>query len=295
MVRRLPPLNAIRAFEAAARHLSFTRAAGELNVTQAAISHQIKGLEERLGTPLFHRQSRGLVLTEAGQHLLPPVREAFDQIAIAADQLMRHDRHGVLTVSTMPSLAAKWLVLRLARFQAIHPELDVRLSTSAELVDFTRQDVDIAIRFGKGDWPGLRADLLMSEQIFPVASPRLISRGPPLVEPGDLRRHVLLHDDYVITWSMWLRAAGITGVDAGRGARFNDSALLLQAAAEGQGVALARDVLAGNDLASGRLVRLFEVAMPGAYSYYVAAPPAHFARPKIAAFRDWLIEEARRG
>lgn len=293
MTRRLPPLNALRAFEAAARRLSFTKAAEELCVTQAAVSHQIKGLEEWLGAPLFLRQNRALLLTEAGAAYLPSVKLAFDSLSDATDRLFRRDDSGALTVSTMPSLAAKWLVLRLGRFQERHPDIDVRLQTSSTLVDFTQQDVDVAIRFGVGHWPGLRAERLMSEELFPVCSPALPRREKPLHCPDDLRHYPLLHDDYIINWGMWLEAAGVSGVDVSRGAVFTDSALMLQAAMMGQGIALARHVLVADDIAAGRLIRLFDVAIPGDFAYYVVAPPHYFQRPKVRVFRDWLFEEAQ--
>lgn len=292
MARRLPPLNALRAFEAAGRHLSFTKAADELHVTQAAISHQIKGLEEWLGMPLFRRLNRALILTEAGQSYMPPVRDALDTLAQATERLVQQDSSGALTISTMPSFAAKWLVMRLGRFQARHPELDVRLHTSAQLVDFAQQDVDVAIRFGSGDWPELRVEPLLTEEIFPVCSPRLLKGGKPLERPEDLCYHTLLHDDYLIGWKSWVAAAGAAGVDVNRGPRFTDSALTLQMAADGHGVALARGALAAEDIASGRLVRLFDVPMKGSYAYYLVAPPHYFSRPKVKVFRDWLLEEA---
>ncbi|MFL7903624.1 transcriptional regulator GcvA [Azospirillum argentinense] len=292
MARRLPPLNALRAFESAARHLSFTKAAEELHVTQAAVSHQIKGLEEWLGMPLFRRMNRALILTETGQSYLPPVRDALDTLSHATERLFRMDGSGALTISTMPSFAAKWLVMRLGRFQARHPELEVRLHTTPQLVDFAQQDVDIGIRFGAGNWPGLRCERLMTEDIYPVCSPSLLDGPRPLCCPEDLRHHTLLHDDYFITWGTWGEAAGIAGLDHARGPRFDDSALLLQVAAEGGGVALARGVLVADDVAAGRLVRLFDIHLPGNYAYYVAAPPHYFSRPKVKAFRDWLFEEA---
>lgn len=292
MSRRLPPLNALRAFECAARHLSFTKAADELHVTQAAISHQIKGLEDWLGMPLFRRLNRALVLTEAGESYLPAVKDALDTLSHATERLLRRDGSGALTISTMPSFAAKWLVMRLGRFQGRHPELEVRLHTTSQIVDFNQQDVDIAIRFGAGRWPGLRCERLLTEDIYPVCSPALLRGDRPLDKPEDLRHHTLLHDDYFITWGTWAEAAGLTGVDVTRGPRFDDSGLLLQAATEGAGVALARGVLVADDIAAGRLVRLFDVHLPGDYAYYVVAPPQHFSKPKVKAFRDWLFEEA---
>lgn len=292
MSRRLPPLNAVRAFEAAARHLSFTRAADELCVTQAAVSHQVKMLESWLGISLFHRQNRALTLTGSGQSYRLAIHEALEQIARATDQVVRQDA-GPLTISTIPSLAAKWLVLRLGRFQAAHPEWDVRLTTGFELVDFEKQQVDIAIRFGRGYWPGLKVERLMTEDLFPVCSPHLFNSDKPLKTPEDLRYHTLLHDEYQIDWPMWLRAADVQGVEVNRGPRFTDSGIQLQAAIDGQGVALARAVLVADDIAAGRLVRLFDVTLPGDFAYWIVAPPHYFSRPKVAAFRDWLLIEAR--
>lgn len=295
MTRRLPPLNALRAFEAAARHLSFTKAAEELHVTQAAVSHQIKALEEWLGMPLFRRLNRCLILTEAGQAYLPPLRDAFETMADATERLYRNDSTGSLTISTMPSFAAKWLVMRLGRFQAAHPELELRLHTTSTMVDFAQQDVDLAIRFGRPPWPGVQAQWLMDDPVFPVCSPALLRGDRPIEHPADLLKHTLLHDDYQIDWAAWFAAAGVKGAEAGRGPRYTDSALLLQAAMEGHGVALARKVLAADDLAAGRLLRPFDTELPGTHAYHLVAPPHYFARPKVKAFRDWLFAEAGHG
>jgi LysR family glycine cleavage system transcriptional activator len=292
MSRRLPPLNALRAFEAAARHLSFTRAADELHVTQTAISHQIKALEERLAVRLFRRLPRGLLLTEEAQRYLPPVRDAFDQIAAATEQLGAGGSSGRLTVSVLPSFAAKWLVPRLGRFRATHPDLDLRISASSQLVDFARDDVDIAIRMGRGRYPGLRVDRLFGESMLPVCAPKLLSGAHPLRRPEDLREHVLLHDDDHTGWQLWLELAGVEGVDPTRGPIFTDSAMVVQAAAEGQGVALARRVLAAGDLAAGRLVQPFEVSLPHDLAYYLVSPEATAEQPRIKAFRAWLLAEA---
>lgn len=301
MTRNLPPLNALRAFEAAARHLSFTRAAAELHVTQAAVSHQIKGLEDWLGMPLFRRVNRALELTEAGHAYRVPVSEALGLIADATGRLFRQENGGVLTVSTMPSFASKWLVLRLGRFQAAHPDIEVRLHTSSQLVDFAGRDVDVGIRLGRGQWPGVLAERLMTEDVFPVCAPALRDGPKPIRTPADLLRHTLLHDDYLITWSAWFAAAAAGGAMAGgtpppgaevdRGPRYSDSALLLQAAMAGQGVALARRVLVADDLAAGRLVRLFDVTLPGEYAYYVVTPSHGRIPAKVRLFRDWLFAE----
>jgi LysR family glycine cleavage system transcriptional activator len=292
MTHRLPPLAALRAFEAAARHLSFTRAAAELHVTQTAISHQIRGLEELLGVRLFRRLPRGLALTDEAQRYLPAVRDAFDRITSATSELMAARTAGPLTASVLPSFAAKWLVPRLGRFRTVHPEIDLRISTSLHLVDFAREDVDLGIRMGRGHYPGLRVDRLFGEALIPVCSPALLEDGPPVRQPADLRHHVLLHDDDYTGWQLWLDLAGVEGVDAGRGPIFTDSGMVVQAAAEGQGVALARVALAAWDIAAGRLVRPFEVTLPHDLAYYLVCPEAAAGRPRVAAVRAWLLAEA---
>lgn len=292
MSPRLPPLAALRAFEAAARHLSFTRAADELHVTQTAISHQIRGLEERLGVRLFRRLPRGLVLTEEAQRYLPAVRDAFARLEAATAELVTERAGGPLTASVLPSFAVKWLVPRLGRFRAAHPDIDLRISTSQHLVDFAREDVDVGIRMGRGHYPGLRVDRLFGETLVPVCSPALLEGEHPLRRPEDLRHHVLLHDDDQTGWRLWLDLAGVKGVDASRGSIFTDSAIVVQAAAEGQGVALARTALAAWDLAAGRLVRPFDVTMPHDLAYYLVCPEASAERPRIAAVRAWLLAEA---
>lgn len=292
MSRRMPPLNALRAFEAAARHLSFTKAAAELNVTQAAISHQVKALEERLAAPLFRRGNQSLSLTDAGTDLLPHLTEAFDRIAVATDRLTERRHASHLNITTLPSFASKWLVARLSRFRERYPDLEVRLDSSQGLVDFSREDVDLAIRFGLGHWPGLRTDRLMAEWVRPVCSPALLSAARPLLTPEDICHHTLLHDNYEVDWPTWLRAANVRGVDPYRGPRFTDSALVLQAAIAGHGIALSRVSLAADDVATGLLVYPFDTIIEARFAYYLAAPPAHFARPAVAAFCDWIKAEA---
>jgi LysR family transcriptional regulator, glycine cleavage system transcriptional activator len=294
MARRLPPLNALRAFEAAARHLSFTRAAQELNVTQAAISHQVKSLETHLGFALFRRLNRSLLLTDAGQSLFPPVGDALDGIDQAVRRLDTGDAAGVLTVSCLHSFAATWLVPRLVRFRDRHPEIDIRIATSDEVSDFVTDDVDIAIRYGPGDWPGLHVTRLMGEALFPVCSPALLKGGPPLEQPADLRHYTLLHDDMREDWSKWLLAARVDDVDAKGGAAYSHSNLLVQAAVSGAGVILGRSVLVADALADGSLVRPFDISLPANYAYYVVAPEATVERPKVAAFRGWLLDEVAR-
>ena len=293
MARRLPPLNALRAFEAAARHLSFTRAAEELHVTQAAISHQVKALEEHLGRKLFRRLNRALRLTDDGQAYLPSVSRAFALLNEATNDLLTKQAPGPLTVSVLPSFAARWLVPRLGRFRQIRPDIDLRIDPSAELTDFAAGDVDVCIRYGRGKYAGLRADWLMTEDIFPVCSRTLLEGAHPLRKPGDLEHHVLLHDDGHGDWRTWLLAAGVDRVDPARGPIFTDSSMLIQAAMAGQGVALARGVLAADELAAGRLVRPFTLSLPTDYAYYLVCPEATAEQPKIVAFRDWLLDETR--
>jgi LysR family glycine cleavage system transcriptional activator len=294
MPARLPSLNGLRAFEAAARHLSFTRAAAELNVTQTAISHQIRRLEQQLGLRLFIRGRRGLVLTREAQQYLPAVRAAFADLRLATDRLLRADRKAVLTVSCLPSLAAKWLVPRLASFQEAHPDLEVRIATATRLVDFRREEVDLAIRYGRGIWPGLRADRLMAENVFPVCSPALLTGERPLQQPADLARHTLLHVNlYRDEWLLWLTAAGLPTQLATRpGLTFDLGLMALQAAIDGLGVALGRTPFVEADIAAGRLVVPFDRVLPSAAGFYVVTPEQTADTPKIAQFRDWLISAA---
>lgn len=293
MARRLPPLNALRAFEAAARHLSFTRAADELNVSQAAISHQVKALEERLGVLLFRRLNRNLALTEAGAAYLPDVSLAFDRLADATTRLRRITTNPRLTISVLPSFAAKWLMPRLKSLWAAHPDLEVRFSASERLVDFQSEDVDLAIRYGSGNWPGLRVDAFLTEELFPVCSPALRDGDPPLHAPADLARHTLIHDEMREDWRMWLLAAQVTGIDATKGPSFSHSSMVLTAAIDGHGVALGRSALVADDLAAGRLVRPFAVSIPADFAYYLVCPVETADSPNIAAFRSWLLSQAQ--
>lgn len=291
MTRKLPPLNSIRTFEVAARHLSFTRAADELHVTQSAVSHQIKALEEFLGVKMFRRLNRALVLTDEGQEYLPLVRKAFDQLHEATRRLIDQEARGKLTVSVLPSFAARWLVPRLGRFVQACPEIDIRLMPTADLVDFDRDDVDIGIRYGRGRYPGLRVDRLLEEDVFPVCSPRLLGPPHPLKQPRDLQHHILMHDDGHGDWRTWLLSSGVDNVDPQRGPIFTDSSLLLQAAVAGQGVALARGALARDDLQCGNLVRPFELSLPVEFAYYLVCPEETADQPKVSAFRDWIKAE----
>ena len=292
MNRDLPPFPAVRAFEAAARHLSFKRAAGELGVTQSAISHQVKALESFVGARLFRRAPQGVSLTRAGATYLPVLGEALDRIAGVTERLRATDLSGSLTVSASSAVAARWIVPRLDRFAELYPDIDVRISTSSGLVDFARDEIDIAVRYGHGDWPGLRADRMFGSPLFPVCGPALRDGDPPLREPADLRHHTLLHHDLGEAWEHWLKVAGVNCVDAARGPRFDDCNLMLQAASEGQGVALTFSALVAPDMAAGKLVTLFDVGVPAASWYYVVYPQGRARQPKIVAFRDWLLDEA---
>lgn len=298
-------LNALRAFEAAARHGSFSGAAGELNVTAAAVGQLVRGLEEWLGAPLFHRGTSGrmrLIPTEIAERSLPDLRGGFDRLTLGLERMKEATASGVLTVTVSPAFAAKWLLPRIERFHARHPQTDLRLDTSLKLVDYAAHGVDVGVRYGAGDWPGLAADRLMEEEIFPVCSPKLRERLE-LSTPADLVRQTLIHDLSVnpaagfMTWDMWLRHAG-ADVTTQRGMRINNSAAVLQAAIDGQGIALARSILAHDDLAAGRLVRLFpEIEVPATLAYFVVYRPECSSLARSEAFRRWLFDEvaAERG
>ena len=297
MSRRIPPLNALRAFEAAARQLSFTKAADELFVTQAAISHQVKTLEEHLGMPLFYRYNRRLELTDAGRSYLPPLREAFDQIDRATKRLAPRGEDRGLKISVLNSFAQKWLMPRLASFQARNPDVDVLLSANDAMVDLVSEDYDIALRYGFGRYPGLQSDLLMVDKVFPVCSPRLLEAEQPLRGPEDLCHHTLLHDNMgrqnedMQEWGHWLQMAGVQGVDHTRGPAFSHLSMVLSAAIDGQGVALGRLSLAADDLAAGHLVCPFGPILEARYSYYMVTSYAAADLPKVRHFREWILEE----
>jgi LysR family transcriptional regulator, glycine cleavage system transcriptional activator len=290
MQRRLPPLNSLRSFESAARLLSFTKAADELSVTQSAVSHQVKALEDWAGLPLFRRDGRQVALTEAAAKFLPAVTTALDQLALAGRKLQAVDPgQGWLTVAVMPSFAAKWLVPRLTDFREKHPNVDVWIATFESQTGALGPDVDVAIRYGRGDWPGLTSVKVLSEELYPVCAPKLAEQ---LKVPADLAKMTLLHDEMREDWGMWLRAAGVTTVDATRGPGFDDSGLLIQAAIEGLGVALGRSVLVKGDLQAGRLIRPFTPSIMAEFAFYLVYLPETEAAPKIKAFRDWLITTA---
>jgi LysR family glycine cleavage system transcriptional activator len=312
MSQRLPPLNALKAFEAAARHLSVKKAAVELNVTPAAVSHQIRTLEEYLDVQLFHRYNRALELTDAARACLPKLREGFDCLAQAVERLRTHTSGGMLTVSAAPSFAARWLMPRLHRFIAAHQEIDVRVSARMRRVSVDGKvdvaeratietwldDSDVAILYGHGHYPDLDVHRLLSLTISPICSPKLLTGEHPLRTPEDLKHHLLLHDDTgdmydgESFWEVWLAAAGITGIDAKRGARFSHAVLAFEAAIDAVGVVASMPSLAAEELASGKLVMPFDLKVPLDSAYYLVCEPHAKTRPAVAAFRDWLIAEA---
>ncbi|MBM6595729.1 transcriptional regulator GcvA [Microvirga pudoricolor] len=298
--RRLPPLTSLRAFEAAARHSSFDKAGDEIAVTASAVGQQVKALEAWLGVPLFLRlPSRGVVLTAAGERYASTLTDLLDRLHEATARAMKADHEWVLTVSTIPSFALLWLIPRLGSLRQQYPEMEIRVSVSPLPVDFAREDVDAAIRLGRGHYPGLRTDWLMDETFFAVCSDALLTDpARPLREPADLRHHTLLHEiaegipNYT-TWARWLAEIGATGIDTSRGPHFSHTFMVLQAAASGQGVALATNVLIGDYLKAGRLARPFPQEVSGVNQYHVVCPEASAERPAISAFRNWLLDEAR--
>ena len=296
--RRLPPLNALRAFETAARHMNFSRAAEELTVTPGAVSQQIQNLEDYIGAPLFKRTPKGLLLTDAAQTALPALREAFDRLAEAAGALTAAVDGRRVTVSAAPSFAAKWLVPRLGRFAERYPDIDVWLSAGMELVEFADGEIDLAIRYGSGRYPGLEVTRLMGETVTPVASPALLAEKP-LATAADLAGHILLHDgspdadDSCPDWAMWLTARGRRHVDGTRGPRFNQSSLVIEAAAAGRGIALAKGTLAQADLDAGRLIApLRDSSTPLDLAYHLVFPKAKGRLKQVRAFCDWVKAEA---
>lgn len=297
-------LNALRALEASARHQSFSAAAGELNVTPAAVGQLVRTLEEGLGTPLFVRSTSGrarLIPTEATERALPDIRQGLDKLALGLERLREGAGSGLLTVAVSPAFAAKWLLPRIERFQSDWPDTDLRLDTHLKPVDFVAQRIDIGVRYGTGQWPGLVAEKLLDEEVYPVCSPRLLHPLQRLQRPADLEQQILIHDLSMDghtgfpTWGSWLQAAGVTQVATTRGLQINNSAAVLQAAIDGHGVALARSVMARDDLASGRLTRLFpSISVPSVLAYYVVYRSDCALLPRQAAFRAWLLDEARR-
>jgi LysR family transcriptional regulator, glycine cleavage system transcriptional activator len=293
-MRKLPPMSTLRSFEAAARLLSFSKAADELHVTHGAVSRSIRSLEDYLGIKLFKRNIRAVVLTQAGASYFAVVRGLLETLSSATVTLMDQQSSGVVNISTLDSFAAKWLVPRLFRFSHRHVDIDVRLSTSEQLANFSSDGIDLVIRYGRGNYPGLTAELLLKEELTPVCSPKLMHGANPPRVLADLRHHTLIHDEFPIDWVSWLRFAGAPEIDARRGIRFQSSVHAVQAAVQGDGIALGRSALVADDLKAGRLVQPFTLAQPTDLAYYVVYPPQSITRPKIRAFRDWLLEEVAR-
>jgi LysR family glycine cleavage system transcriptional activator len=296
-------LNALRAFEASARHQSFSAAAEELNVTPAAIGQLVRGLEEWLGVPLFHRSTSGkarLMMTEPAQRALPIIHEGFEKLSLGLKTLKDGALGGILTVTVSPAFAAKWLLPRIEHFQSANPETDVRLDMSLKPIDFVKNNIDIGVRYGAGQWAGLVAEKLMEEEIYPVCSPNLLKAHPELMtDPASLINQTLIHDLSIgdrlefANWPKWLTKVDVSLPSVNRGMQINNSAAVLQTAIDGHGIALARSVMAHDDIVSGRLVRLFpDINYVSELSYYVVYRPDWANLPRMVAFKDWLFKES---
>jgi LysR family glycine cleavage system transcriptional activator len=281
-------MQALRAFEAAARERSLTKAAQSLSLTHGAISHQIKSLEADLGVRLIERAGRGIRLTDEGERFATRVRAAFAELTGALQEIVKRTNPRLLRVSVMPSFAARWLLPRIGRFSALHPDIDLDVSANPVNVDFQRDPADLAVRYGFGEWDGVRVEHLMDDSFFPVCSPR-IAGGVPR-RPADLARYPLLRADNE-PWKPWFEAAGLDWPEPDRGPIFNDSSHVMQAAVEGQGIGLGRATLLGNDERNGVLVRPFAIEVPGARRYFLVYPPRMADSPKLLAFRAWLRTE----
>ena len=296
MVRSVPPLNPLRAFEAAARYSSFTKAAEELCVTPSAVSHQVKTLENYLGLTLFTREAKSLVLTPVGRNYLPSVQEAFEILGEATRRI-QSEQKPVLRIDLPPTFAAKWLIPRLERFVRAHPNIDVKVSTTSAQLDFNRNEYDLAIRFGRGQYQDLISELCLAVNVFPVCSPACVSQDKPLNEPNDLQHHTLLHDDSTYAdgsnphWSHWLKHAQATDVDAGRGLSFRPTHLVLNAALDGLGVALAKDVWVEQDIAAGRLIKPFDITLPVDLAYYIVYQKHRSEDANVRTFIAWVGSE----
>jgi len=292
-MQQLPSTNALRSFQVSARCLSFTQAARELHVTQGAVSHQVKALEELLGVALFLRVKQKLQLTELGRGYLSYVNEALALLRTGHEYLNESNQSGVLTVSVSPNFASKWLVHRLGSFIAAHPDIELRVSASMGHVDLFNSDIDLAIRHGDNQWPDLQVTKLCDETIFPVCSPGYLARHPQLQQAEDLTALPLLHDRSRGDWPRWFAFAGVEMGDLVTGPQFDQTSMVLDAAVEGQGVALARSALAARDLLSGRLVRLFAPAMPAPFGYYLVCATAAVDRSKVQRFKTWMLQQAK--
>ena len=289
----LPSTAALRAFEAAARHLGFTSAAVELGQTQGAVSHQIRELETRLGVKVFERKARGIALTEAGRVYLPYVRESLDRLKAGSDALRPQTADHVLTVSCSPNFATKWLVPRLGEFVTTHPDIDLRISAALQHITFDGDGIDMAVRHGDGDWPNLNVSRLCQEKLFPVCSPHLTPSAGRIKCVHDLAEYVLIHDRDRAGWANWFDAVGaaVDAFDLDRGPVFNQTSLAIDAAIAGQGIALARSALASLDLGAGRLIRPVPEEVPAEFAYWIVCPKSNASRPKIRRFREWLLSQ----
>jgi len=290
MSRRLPPLNALKAFEAAARNLSFTKAAEELFVTQAAVSHQIKTLEEHLGLKLFLRKNRSLLLTEEGQGYFLDIRDIFTQLIDATEKLLARGAKGSLTVSLTPSFAIQWLVPRLNLFNEAHPEIDVRIKAQDQDENSLTDDVDVAIYYGRGNWSGIETHKLHTEYMVPLCSPMLLNSTIPMKTPADLQKHVLLHDMTRRNWKTWMKTAGVRDIKVNQGPIFSHSSMVLQAAVHGQGVALGNSVLAKPDIDAGRLVIPFSHYLESKNAFYLVFRESQSELGKIVSFKNWMLD-----
>ncbi|MCJ2375756.1 transcriptional regulator GcvA [Vibrio sp. ZSDZ34] len=293
MSRRLPPLNSLKVFEAAARHLSFTRAAEELFVTQAAVSHQIKALEEFLGLKLFRRRNRSLLLTEEGQSYFLEIKDIFTALAEATDKVLERSEKGALTISLPPSFAIQWLVPRLADFNEQEPDIDVRIKAVDMDEGSLTDDVDVAIYYGRGNWPSLRADKLYQEYLIPLCSPSLLLGSKPLDTLADLTKHTLLHDTSRKDWKQFTKQNELVGINVNHGPIFSHSTMVLQAAAHGQGIALGNNVLAQPEIDAGRLIAPFDEVLVSKNAFYVVCHDKQADMGRIATFRDWMLAKAQ--
>ena len=295
MMNRLPPIAALRAFEASSRHLSFTKAAEELSITQSAVSHQIRHIEDMWDFKLFEREGRKLIITKEGQLIVPIIREFLGSMNRVLNDITNTESRTSIRVSLVQSLAVKWLVPKLGKFNELYPDISIWISTSDDIVNFTTDEVDIAIRLGHGEWSDLHADPLLHEYVFPVCSPEFFKRIRPPEQPADLLHYPLLYRhsfDICPRWRDWFRDAGIVVRALPSGSRFPDTSMSIQAAIDNQGIALARSAHVDEDLKAGRLIKLFNVYSKSPVSYYIVCPHKVISQPRIAAFRRWLLAEA---
>ncbi len=289
MARKLPPLNALKSFEAAGRLLSFTQAADELNVTQAAISHQIKALEEYLGVSLFIRYARSLSLTEQGKRLLPEITGAFDSISTISDDLTLQQHSNTVSVRLAPTLAAKWISPRLKYFWMRYPEIDLSMYHAHPAVDFKKEDIDIAVTYGHGQWPDVIAEPLMALDFFPVCAPEFLTTDKPVNDLENLSYYTLLHDGGFDSWTDWLRLAGKEELTPTKGVLIDDTNVIIQMAIDGQGIAMASTLFVADHLVSGQLIKPFDIVLENDFSYYVVCPKESLEKPAVKHFRDWLL------